>query len=256
MAAGMSRLLHDRYYAYASNHAWDLATGESVPIDTIATAPASMAPLLDVFAEALDHGRDGEPRWIVVDTASGHSSLGVARRLAEDGRQRGFVPIAVDVYLRLRTLLDEELRHRTLMLILPPGSSLEPAREAILAAAAVSPRPHVLVSFRGVRTGHFVREARAAYGAGVQLRPVLPSLPDDVARHVARGSHWIDLWQAGRHAAAERLLRDVAGAVLRRRALAPAATTFITLGRLLLERGRAADADSIFAEAAMHAQAA
>jgi DNA-binding NtrC family response regulator len=73
---------------------------------------------------------------------------------------------------------------------------------------------------------------------------------------MARGSRWVDLWQSGRHAAAERLLRDVAGAVLRRRAVAPATTTLITLGRLVLERGRAADADSIFGEAATHAQGA
>ena len=33
MAAGMSRLLHDRYYAYAAEHAWDLATGDSIAIE-------------------------------------------------------------------------------------------------------------------------------------------------------------------------------------------------------------------------------
>ncbi len=60
---------------------------------------------------------------------------------AEQARVRGLVPIAVDVYLRLRRVLEEELRHRTLMLILPPGSPLEPAREALLAAAATVTTP-------------------------------------------------------------------------------------------------------------------
>ena len=73
---------------------------------------------------------------------------------------------------------------------------------------------------------------------------------------MARGSRWVDLWQVGRHAAAERLLRDVAGALQRRRALVPAASTLVTLGRLMLERGRASDADAMFGDAATHAQAA
>ena len=262
MAAGMSRLLHDRYYAYAAEHAWDLATGESVSIGKIAAAPSNAPPVVESIAEVLDHGRDGEPRWVVVETATGQSSVAVARRLAEDARARGFVPIAVDVYLRLRSLLEEELRHRTLMLILPRGASLNPAREAIVSVAAVSPRPHVLVSFRSgpiassSMSGQLVREARAVYGASAAVRPALPTLPDDVVKHLARGSRWIDLWRSGRHAAAERLLRDVAGAVFRRRALVPAADMLITLGRLMLERGRASDADALFGDAATHAQAA
>ena len=36
MAEGMTRLLHDRYYAYAAEHAWDLATGESIAIAELA----------------------------------------------------------------------------------------------------------------------------------------------------------------------------------------------------------------------------
>jgi DNA-binding NtrC family response regulator len=270
----MTRLLHDRYYAYATDHAWDLATGESVPVADLTTA--SSAPSLPVAApllEMLEHGRDGEPRWIVVETAAGPSSLAVARRLAEQGRVRGFVPIAVDVYLRLQSLLADELRHRTLMLILPPGSPLPHARAAIVSAAAASPRPHVLVSFRSARplsraggmsgdrsissdaaSGHVVREARAVYGAALTSPPTEEHLPEDTLRHMARGAKWIDLCRSGRHAAAERLLRDVTGALVRRRALAPAARTLITLGRLVLERGRVSDADTAFAESAAHAQ--
>ncbi|HVQ11970.1 MAG TPA: hypothetical protein VMS40_00150, partial [Vicinamibacterales bacterium] len=80
----MSRLLHDRYYAYAAERAWDLATGESVTIETIATVPSPSSPVVESLAEVLDHGRDGEPRWVVVETATGQSSLAVARRVAED----------------------------------------------------------------------------------------------------------------------------------------------------------------------------
>ncbi|HEU4692448.1 MAG TPA: sigma 54-interacting transcriptional regulator [Vicinamibacterales bacterium] len=270
----MTRLLHDRYYAYAADLAWDLATGESVAIGELATTPAAStpAPGAEPLIEMLDHGRDREPRWVVVETAAGQSALAIARRVAEQGRVRGFVPIAVGVYLRLRSLLEEELRHRTLMLILRPGSPLPPAREAIVSAAAVSPRPHVLVSFRSTRgparsshqvtcnrgavgdnPGGAVREARARYGSALASRRIREVLPEDVLRHMTRGSRWVDLCRSGRHAAAERLLRDVAGALVRRSALVPAVTTLVTLGRLVLERGRAGDADAIFGEAASHA---
>ena len=267
----MSRLLHDRYYAYAAEHAWDLATGESVPLAEMTSPLLVSTPLADPLVEVLDHGREGEPRWVVVETGAGAQSLAAARRIAEHARVRGLVPIGVDVYLRLRTLLDEELKHRTLMLILSPGSPLDRAREAIVAAAATSPRPHVLVSFsshapsqapvgdrsrRSVERGHSVREARAVYGAGVALRPAVKVLSEDVLRHMARGAKWVELCQAGRHASANRLLRDVAGALVRRQALAPAATMLIALGRLAMERGRASDADSIFGDAATHAQRA
>jgi two-component system, NtrC family, response regulator AtoC len=263
MAVGMSRLLHDRYYAYAADHTWDLATGESISIDRIAVMPSGAPPTFESLAEVLDHGRDGEPRWVVVETATGESSPSVARRLAEDARARGFVPIAVDLYLRLRGLLEEDLRHRTLLLILPRHAPLHSAREAIVWAAAASPRPHVLVSFRHVAanvasttSGHLVREARAVYGEGIPLKPLVQALPDDVVKHLTRGSRWVELWQSGRHAAAERLLRDVAGAVLRRRAFAPAVAMLTTLGRLMLERGRASEADSILEQAATQAQQA
>ncbi len=274
MAEGMTRLLHDRYYAYAADHAWDLATGESVPIAelTMTTSTAASAPVVGPLIEMLNHGREGEPRWVVVETPTGQSALAIARRVAEQGRVSGFVPIAVDMYLRLRSLLEEELRHRTLMLILPPGSPLPPAREAIVSAAAVSPRPHVLVSFHRARelprsashslvkratadaSGHAVREARARYGAALSTPPASEVLPEDTLRHLTRAARWADLCRSGRHASAERLLRDVTGALVRRRALVPAARTLVTLGRLVLERGRAADADAVFNEAAAYAQ--
>ena len=288
----MTRLLHDRYYAYAAEHAWDLATGESVPIGELAAA-STASPVAEPLLEVLDHGRDGEPRWVVVETAAGQSSRAVARRAAEEARARGLVPIAADVYLRLRSLLEDDLRHRTLMLILGPGVSLDVGRHALVEAATVSPRPHVLVSFRSTRavraepSASVVREARAAYGTGLVRRsePRVPdpespgpnpesrvpgpgspvpdpesripaALSEDVRRHLARAARWSEFCRAGRHAAAERLLRDVAGALARRQALVPAAETLVTLGRLVLERGRASAAEALFGEAAAHGQTA
>jgi hypothetical protein len=86
--------------------------------------------------------------------------------------------------------------------------------------------------------------------------PLAATLPGDVLRHVTRGSRTPEFVSAGRHAAAERLLRDVAAALVRRQARVPAAQALISLGRLLLERGRAADAERVFSEAADHAHSA
>ena len=60
MAEGMTRLLHDRYYAYAADHAWDLATGESVPIAELAmtSSAADSAPVV----EPLDRNAGSRPR--------------------------------------------------------------------------------------------------------------------------------------------------------------------------------------------------
>jgi len=78
----------------------------------------------------------------------------------------------------------------------------------------------------------------------------------DVVRHLERATRATEFHRTGRHAAAERLLRDVAGSLVRRDACAAAATTFIALGRILLERGRAGAAEKAFDEAAHRAQSA
>ena len=78
----------------------------------------------------------------------------------------------------------------------------------------------------------------------------------DVVRYLERATRATEFHRTGRHAAAERLLRDVAGSLVRRDACAAAATTFIALGRILLERGRAGAAEKAFDEAAHRAQSA
>jgi DNA-binding NtrC family response regulator/tetratricopeptide (TPR) repeat protein len=168
--------------------------------------------------------------------------------------------MAADVYLRLREALDADLQHRTLLLIVHPTTNVAIGRAAFVDASARWPRPHVLLSFASPRGhGHatppsLVREARSVYGARPVRAAIPAALPDDVLRHVARGHRAAEFNSTGRHAAAERLLRDVAGALVRRHALVPAAQALISLGRLLLERGRAGQAESVFNEAAAHAR--
>src|SRR5688500_6929636 len=269
----MGRLLRDRYYEYAPDQAWELATGQAVDVTALPAEPPSREPPVAPLVEVLDHGREGAPRWIVTEMTTTRGWMATARAAAEDARSRGFVPIAVDLYLRLRTLAGEELRDRALVLIAPPDMAVERARRALVDAAMRSPRPHVLLTFRlsiglaGTLSGSqqwerrgeslsrgMVREARAVYGAQ-PLRPrPQASLPDDVARQVTRGSRSAEFIAAGRDAAADRLLRDVAAALVRRRAFPQAADAYVSLGRLLLERGRAVDAEATFSEAASHAE--
>jgi DNA-binding NtrC family response regulator/tetratricopeptide (TPR) repeat protein len=260
----MARLLRDRYYEYAPDQAWDLATGDDVRLsqlqDQWPARDVSLAPL----AEVLEHGRDGAPRWIVADAARDESAT-LVRAAAEEARRRGFVPIAADVYLRLRPLLAKELCDRALVLIAAPPVPLETARSALIDASGRSARPHVLLTLRTPGSsepsprsgpGNLVREARAVYGVH-SLRASVPlALPTDVKQQLARASRAGDFARRGRHAAAERLLRDVAGSLVRRRAFGVAAETYVSLGRLLLERGRAQAADASFGEAAAQAEAA
>src|SRR5262245_51792954 len=141
----MSRLLHDRYYAYTETHAWDLATGAIVRAGEIPdmTQP-DLSPLRPepdpaprTLVEVLDHGREGEPRWVVLDPGPANVSTR-AECAAIAARQRGFIPVAAELYLRLRQLLRDELEHRALLLIVRPTVSPRTARAALVEASSRS----------------------------------------------------------------------------------------------------------------------
>ena len=89
------------------------------------------------------------------------------------------------------------------------------------------------------------RAPEPVHGAASRLAALSPAVAD----HVQRARRAEAFARQGRHAAAERLLRDVAAALARRRAMEPSARVLVELGRLLLARGRAADAQRTFADA-------
>src|SRR4030095_6566737 len=118
----------------------------------------------------------------------------------------------------------------------------EPFRShsVLLHAAARSPRPHLLLTFRrpiDKPSPHLVREARAAYVARVPDRDS-PRVTAPVLRARRAG----EFVPSGRHAAAERLLRDVIAALARRDSFVHASRLSITLATVLGDRGRLADA--------------
>jgi DNA-binding NtrC family response regulator len=214
---------------------------------------SSLKPLLEV----LDDAREGVPRWLALDACADDDVAVVVQRASADADARGFVPIAADHYMRLRDRRAGDLRDRALLLIAAPGVSAGVAREALVEAAARSPRPHVLLALGSPEEAGraapppVVREARVSYGTAVTPREV----PHDVARHIERAVQAARLARSGCHAPAERLLRETAAALARRGAGKQAAAAAIALGRLLLDRGRAKDAEAMFAESAGHASA-
>ena len=245
----MSRLLRDRYVTVDDRHAWDLASGDVIEPPS-AEELISIDPSLAALVEVLDHGIEGVPRWVSVD--QGMSSVGaLVQRAATAAVQRGFVPISVRMYPRVRDAIADDLRERSLVLIASDAGEIVDGQRALVRAAADCPRPHVLLCIRraGRTQPGMVREARAVYGARPLARArVLPPLPADIADHLRRARRAEEFAHAGRHAAAERLLRDVAAALHRRGAHVQAAQVSLGLGRLLLERGRAAVADKVFDE--------
>jgi len=189
----------------------------------------------------MDHGRDGCPRWIVIDTINARDIPRAVERISASAFSRGFVPLDIGAYMRRRVLGDNELDERTLLLVDAEG---EPSRahSVLLHAAARSPRPHLLLTFRraiGDRSARLVREARAAYVAGATDRES-PRVTELVHRAKRAG----EFVAAGRHAAAERLLRDVIAALARRDAFVHASRLSIVLAGLLGDRGRLADANA------------
>jgi DNA-binding NtrC family response regulator len=287
----MPRLLHDRYVLYDDIHGCDLATGDEVRLDALPKdGPSDNPPAL---VELLNNGRDGSPRWVAYDVRNRAQAAVVARRLAGAARDRGFVPILVSLYERFRDALAADLDERTLLLIggaagssprlrayasqtVEPdltvdtversnmcwggqgGKELAAARAALVDAAARAPRPHVLLTFRttaAIESGCTVREARVAYGPQPLRQSAGTAVPSaEVVRHVERAARAAEFQRAGRHAAAERLLRDVAGTLSRREAWSAAARVLIALARLLLERGRASAADKVLSDAVRFAE--
>lgn len=92
---------------------------------------SNLTPLL----EAMDHGRDGYPRWIVIERVRARDIQQAVERISASAFSRGFVPLEIDAYMRKRVLDDNELDERTLLL-LDAGAEPSRAHAVLLHAAA------------------------------------------------------------------------------------------------------------------------
>src|SRR5688572_21415496 len=140
----MPPLLRDRYLMIDATRACDLATGDVVPIDELTAHRSARHRSPPALLEVLEHGRDGEPRAVVATLKPPARWKVMVDRIAADAVDRGYVPIDVGLYTRLGAAIQDDVAHRTLMLITNDHHA-GCARAALLDAAARSPRPHVLL---------------------------------------------------------------------------------------------------------------
>jgi DNA-binding NtrC family response regulator/tetratricopeptide (TPR) repeat protein len=204
----------------------------------------------DSMLDLLDHGCDGEPRWIPLNTADADAASNLVRIITLEAERRGYVPLAVERLPAFVRALPEEMRQRTFALLHTHDAATPADVSPLVAVAAVNSRPHVLVTIavgQKPRAAPVVREARAAYAAVPDSRT--KSWSPDCERYVARANEAFALARRGRHEPAVRMLREAAAALARRREAAAAAAVSILLGRVLLDRGRSDDAAATFAEA-------
>ena len=200
--------------------------------------------------ELLDLGRDGHPRQLTLVARTNGDAERLVRRVIAIAGDRGYLALSLDAYDAIRATQPERLDERTFLLLAAPGSSSDRAAAALIDAAACSQRAHLLLTVHVRRAPSVLREARARYGGGRALLRQVPLVDRDVAGQLQRALRAGPLVVAGRHAAAIRLLRDVAGWMQRRSRPLETARLFLELGRVLLERGRAVDADRAFDAAA------
>ncbi len=250
----MRTLIHHRYVVTAKDRVRDLATGAELPLASASARCSTDSPgLLGPLFDALDHGREAEPQWRRVTARDRAESRALVAAIAAGAQQRGYVPVAVRCYTHAqRRVLADELRDRAVVLIDADDAS-EEAQACLVAASATSSRPHVLVTVEQPgRRRDVLREARALFGDAAQRVP--QAAHPEVPRLLEKASRAHDYILAGRHAAAERLLREVGAALERRRAHAAAANVGVRLARTLFERGRMGDVDTCAGDAARLAE--
>ena len=141
----MPGLVRDRYFEYAPERAWDLVTGEAVSTVDRDDDPKPTGPAPAALIELLDHGVAGFPRRFALDAGRTQWRI-AARSAAAEAQRRGYVPIAVDVFLRTRAFLVDHLKTRAIVLIAKPTDPDDLLRTALLQAAAISSGPHLLVT--------------------------------------------------------------------------------------------------------------
>ncbi len=202
--------------------------------------------------DLLDHGCDGEPRWIVLDAANAHEASSLVRLVSTEAERRGYLPLSAERFTALAAALPEGYGQRTFALLQTCRAPATADPSVLVTASVLNPRPHVLVTIAiasDPRAALSVREARTAYVPTARHVAVSPPGVDGL-KHLAHAEAALDHVSRGRHEVAVRMLRESLGALLRRKENSAACRVGIMLGRLLLERGRTSSAERAFVDAA------
>ncbi len=239
--------------------------------------------------EVFDSGVSGRPRAVSFQVPNGPSRDVLACVLARTARLRGYVPVASRAFeheapaiLGQRGWRKLPAGRHVLVLDACDGDAARDGGASLffLSMGVSSERPHVWLRLEdsteagigkravfaaGPREPLGVREESTAYVAGVSeapphVKPVVTpgpggasaaARPGGTGTHDAVGQAIGCAIASGRHAQAERFLREWLGRCARRHDEAVAAEAALALGQLLLVRGRTDAAFRAFDEARM-----
>jgi DNA-binding NtrC family response regulator len=253
------------------------------------TGSFALGAAVDQLAEVLDSGVAGRPRSIRLAVPAGDQAIVARRVIARLARLRGYVPVAGRLMqgdaTRAPAGWQEAIDSRHAIVVHTDGAGAgddEAAALLFLALGVGSERPHVLLTVEETGGGGMrvppertlttppvcVREQTAGYSpeaaeAGTSPR-TLPfgqrletmAWPDRSRSGSVRPNPatlaGLDAARRGRHALAERLLREGLGRHRRRQDEGAAGEAAVALGQLLLIRGRPVAALGAFDSARGH----
>ncbi len=261
-AARLERLLASCHGASRTASRW------RVPAPPACATKACDAVVLDItrrLVEVLDTGEPGRSRALQLVLPPEPQQRLLLRAIARAARLRGYVPVTTSLLEdgrsdQPREDLFEAVAQRHVLLLHRVGTAAGEARLALslLRLGLESSRPHVVLLL-------IEPAARAVWGRGglpaaLQARePTVSYAARPVpAESRARGRilEACACIARGRHAHAERLLREHLGMTGRRGDRAGAGEAALALGRLLLLRARTCEASDQFESARHHFDAA
>lgn len=219
------------------------------------------------LVEVLDTGEPARPRAIEVSLPPDARRNVLLSQFAREARLRGYVPVnsrLLDERCTAapgRDSLREALADRHVLLIheVHAGGERSSLALFLVALGLSNTRPHVVALV--------VDAAQPTLQAREQPAPYVRQRRHSPALRLAAAAGWADpaavraqaglsaagkLAARGRHAAAERLLRESLGAMSRREDPVGSGWAAVALGSLLLARGRAAQAATFFEAARQH----
>ena len=248
------------------------------------------AELTERLADVLKGGVSGRPRVVRFAIGNGPVRMVLWRMLARTSRLQGYIPVASAVLQGdgLHAVAHERWREAVVgrhVLLVHPGTGSHADVDAalfFLSLGLSSDLPHVLLhieepsmaggssspaAWAGESRTLRVREESAGYltgsPAGASLLPVPAIVPPPIQAWTPGRSHdalysspvtlaVFDAAASGRHAQAERLLRETMGRSARRHDEPAAGEAALALGRLLLVRGQLTPALRAFDMARQH----